>query len=349
MFTGSARINYLSTLSFDETFLEQVRTATDGVEVVQVSAHSVHDIDAKTWAQVDVLHTSSVLCDPSAAPRLKWVQLDTSGVDHVRGEALWQSNVPITTIGGVSSVPLAEFVIWSILGTAHRLPELLEVRDSHAWPSPAERWRRMLPAPVRGATVGIVGYGRIGREIGRMAGALGMKVIGLSRTAGRRTDAASRYFTSDHVAGHSPASTSDDAETVGPDSLHSLMERSDFLVVVVPLTDATKNLIDAEAFSHLKRGAAVINVARGGIVHEDSLRSGLRSGRISAAVLDVFEAEPLAPGDPWWTEPNVFVTPHVSGFAPEYSAQIGGIVRENMRRFGSGETLMNLVDRERGY
>ena len=346
MFTGNARINYLSTLSFDDAFLEQVRNATDGVEVIQITAQSVAEIDATTWSQVDVLHTSTLFCDPAIAPRLKWVQLDTSGVDHVRDQPLWQSSVPITTIGGVSAVPLAEYVIWSILGTAHRLPELIQVHTSHDWPSPEERWRRMLPAPVRGATVGIVGYGRIGREIGRLAGALGMNVIGLSRTAGKRKDKSSIYFTVQTRPVDAPA---DIAEIVGPKSLNSLLERSDFLVVVVPLTDSTRNLIDATALAHLKHAAVVINVARGGIVDETALRSGLRSGRISAAVLDVFDIEPLGPDNAWWTEPNVFVSAHVSGFAPEYSSQISAIVSENMRRFGSGDTLMNLVDREQGY
>lgn len=342
MFTGNARINYLSTLTFDDAFLEQVRNATDGVEVIQITAQSAAEIDAITWSQVDVLHTSTLFCDPAVAPRLKWVQLDTSGVDHVRDHPLWQSSVPITTIGGVSAVPLAEYVIWSILGTAHRLPELIQVHTSHDWPSPEERWRRMLPAPVRGATVGIVGYGRIGREIGRLAGALGMNVIGLSRTAGGKKREKASYFT----VGTRPVDT---AEIVGPESLNFLLERSDFLVVVVPLTDSTRNLIDATALAHLKHSAVVINVARGGIVDETALRLGLQSGRISAAVLDVFDMEPLGPDDSWWTEPNVFISAHVSGFASEYSSQISGIVSENMRRFGSGDTLVNLVDREQGY
>lgn len=346
MFTGSARINYLSTLSFDEDFLDKIRFSTDGVEVIQIPANTADDIDAETWAQVDVLHTSSVLCSPALAPRLKWIQLDTSGVDHVRSDPIWHAPAHITTIGGVSAIPLAEFVIWSILGTAHKLYEMLEVRDSHVWPSPTERWRRMLPAPVRGATLGIVGYGRIGREIGRIAGALGMNVIGLSRTGRVEAAPSADYFTSERL--HSDVSESA-AEIVGPEGLHSMLERSDFLVIVVPLTDATVNFIDAEALDHLKIGAVLINVARGGIVDEKALRTGLRSGRISAAVLDVFDSEPLATDDSWWDEPNVFVTAHVSGFAPEYSMQIAGIVSENMRRFGSGETLMNLVDRKQGY
>ena len=343
-FSGSARINYLSTLTFGEDLLSEVAAATDGVEVLQIPAETVDDIDPAVWAEVDVLHTSSVVCDPAVAPRLRWVQLDTSGVDHLRAHPIWNSDVQITTIGGVSPVPLSEYVIWAMIGMAHRLPELLRTRETRSWPDPADRWQRMLPAPLRGATVGIVGYGRIGREIGRLATALGMTVVGLTRTAGQ--DAQPRGELFDFV---DPAAAPPPVDLLGPGQLHELMRRADYLVVVVPLTDATAGMIDAAAIGQMKEGAALINVARGGIVDEAALRAALRTGRIRAAVLDVFDEEPLAPDDPWWTEPNVFVTPHVSGLAPAYATQVATIVRENMRRFGSGLPLTNVVDRAHGY
>lgn len=342
-FTGSARINYLSTLDFGQDLLDQIATAADGVEVLQIPAQHVDDIGPDVWAQVDVLHTSSVVCHPAAAPRLRWVQLDTSGVDHLRSHPIWAADVAITTIGGISPVPLAEYVMWSILGVAHRLPELLRVRDSHAWPDPADRWRRLLPAPVRGSTVGVIGYGRIGREIGRLASAFGMTVLGVTRTADRPEQPTSELF--DFAASSGAAVV----ELFGPNRLHEVLRRSDYLVVVVPLTSETANMIDAAALAELKDQAAVINVARGGIVNEGALAAELHSGRICAAVLDVFDSEPLAPTDPWWEEPTVFVTPHVSGLAPAYASQVATIVEENMRRFSSGEPLMNRVDRARGY
>lgn len=350
-FTGRARINYLSTLHFDEDFLQQLADSTKdidgGVEILQVPCTDAAEIPDELWAEVDVLHTSAVFCHPARAPRLRWVQLDTSGVDHLRELPIWSHEVDgrhidLTTIGGVSPVPLAEYVLWSILGTAHRLPALLDARARHDWPSPQDRWQRMLPAPVRGATVGIVGYGRIGREIGRLASAFGMHVLGVSRTAGRREAARDSYY-----GGGAEAAGS--VELFGPDRLAEVAARSDYLVVVVPLTDATRLLVSAEILGALKDQAVLINVARGGIVDEAALRAGVRSGRIRAAVLDVFDAEPLSPEDPWWDEPNVFVTPHVSGLAPEYSAQVLDIVCENLRRFADGRTLLNLVDRVQGY
>ncbi|RKS72485.1 phosphoglycerate dehydrogenase-like enzyme [Motilibacter peucedani] len=345
VFSGRARINYLSTMRFDEEFLAAIESVGDDVEVRQVSVSSAEEIDDEVWAQVDVLHTGSVVCHPSRAPRLRWVQVDTSGVDHLRSEPLWDSDIPITTIGGVSPVPLAEYVMWAVLGTAHRLPALLETRERRRWPGPDERWARMLPAPVRGATLGILGYGRIGREIGRLGRVFGMDVLAVRRTPGSPARAADHYDPSAELQPSADAPV----QVFGPDGLHEVLGRSDYLVVVLPLTEQTAGMLDAQALGALKDSAVIINVARGGIVDEDALRAALRSGRVRAAVLDVFADEPLAPDDPWWDEPNVLVTPHVSGLAPAYAEQVLEIVSQNLRRLREGRSLLNVVDRTLGY
>lgn len=288
-----------------------------------------------------------MVCDPAIAPRLRWVQLDTSGVDHLRSEPVWDSSVPITTIGGVSPVPLAEYVVWAILGCAHRMPELLAVHTSRQWPTARERWERLMPVAVRGATVGVVGYGRIGREIGRLAMALGMRVIGMSRTGGTHALPAQDYL--DVPVGESLPPADDRLEVVGPGRLHELLRRSDYLVVVVPLTDLTRGMIGVEALAELKTGAVVVNVSRGGVVDEAALHEALADGRVRAAVLDVFGAEPLPADHLWWDEPRVLVTPHVSGLAPGYSEQVLRLVTENLRRLAQGRTLINVVDRTHGY
>lgn len=350
MFSGQASVNYLSTLRFDDAFLRAVESAAEGVEARQLTAESAADIPAEVWAQVDVLHTYGAFPAADVAPRLRWIQLDTSGVDHVRRDPIWAETTPITSIGGISPVPLAEYVLWAILGTAHRLPALLDAHRTRHWPDPMDRWNRMLPAPVRGATVAIVGYGRIGREIGRLAQAFGMNVVGISRTA-QSTPRAEQY----NPAGSpgTPAQPSDagtqEVEVVGPDRLHDVLTRTDYLVVVVPLTDRTVNMIDASALASLKPGAVVVNVARGGIVDESALRQSLRSGHVRAAVLDVFDAEPLGPDDAWWSEPTAFVTPHVSGLATRYTDQVLDLVAQNIRRFRAGSPLLNVVDRVQGY
>jgi phosphoglycerate dehydrogenase-like enzyme len=312
--------------------------------VLQFPAEKASEIPSELWRTVDVLHTSSALPDPTDAPRLRWIQLDTSGVDHVRDLPVWTAeHIEICTIGGVSPVPLAQYVLFCLLGFAHRLPAMLAVRDSRTWPSTTERWRAFLPAPLDGATLAIIGYGRIGREIGRLARPHNMTVVGVTRT-GRRPDPA-RAGQIEFTA----VIDDDGVQVVGPQEMHAVLGRADYVVVVVPLTDQTRNLIDASAIAAIKPGAVFINVARGGIVDEDALRTALRSGALAGAALDVFDDEPLPPDSTWWTEPNVFVTPHVSGLAPRYFGQVLEIVSTNLRRFVSGQPLLNRVDRERGY
>jgi phosphoglycerate dehydrogenase-like enzyme len=318
---------YLSTLAFPDPWLDELRSRVPQVDIVQVDAQKAEDVPPELWRTVDVLHTSGVFPDPADAPALRWVQLDTSGVDHVRDQAVWNADIDITTIGGISPVPLAQYVLFCILGFAHRLPAMLTTRESRLWPSPAQRWDTFLPARLDGATVVVVGYGRIGREIGRLARAHDMSVVGVTRTG----------------------TAEDGVEVVGPDQLHRVLSRADYVVVVVPLTDETRRMIDAAAIAAMKPGAVLINVARGGIVDEDALQAALRSAAIGGAALDVFDAEPLPPDSPWWHEPNVLVTPHISGLAPRYFEQVLDLVADNLRRFVTGEPLRNRVRRERGY
>ncbi len=340
----SAEVHYLSTLHFDDEWLNRLRSLSPRLRVEQIPAAAPEDVPDEVWRTVQVLHTSAVFPEPGRAPDLRWLQLDTSGVDHLRDQPIWATDIPITTIGGVSPVPLAEYVMFAILGVAHRLPAMLDVRDRRDWPDAALRWDRFLPASLIGATVGIVGYGRIGREIGRLARTFGMNVVGLTRS-GRGRTAAERAREQDFGRSH----TEDATEILGPDRIKELAARADYLVVVVPLTDQTRNLVDAQVLAVGKPGQALINVARGGIVDERALVEQLRGGRLSAAVLDVFDDEPLPADSPWWTEPNVFLTPHVSGLAPLYARQVGQLVADNLSRYLAGEPLLNLVDRNRGY
>jgi phosphoglycerate dehydrogenase-like enzyme len=340
----TAAVRYLSTLNFGEDWLASLRDVSPRLDVRQITATSASEVAPEVWAGIDVLHTSAVFPTPEQAPNLQWIQLDTSGVDHVRDLPIWNTEIPLVTIGGISPVPLAEYVMFAILGVAHRLPEMLAVQRERRWPDPAERWDRFLPDSLPGRTVGIVGYGRIGREIGRLARAHGMNVLGLSRS-GRRRSVQERGDQADF--GRSEGA--DDTELLSHDRLPQLVRRSDFVVVVVPLTDATRGMIDSDVLDEARPGTVLIDVARGGIVDEAALRTALRKGRISAAVLDVFADEPLPTDSPWWVEPNVFVTPHVSGLAPLYAAQVGQLVADNLRRFLDGRPLINTVDRTVGY
>ena len=367
-------VHYLSTLAFGDEFLDRVAAVSPRVHVRQITADSATDIPDDVWERVDVLHTSSVLPDPAQAPGMGWVQLDTSGADHLRGTAIWDTDVPITTLGGVGPVAMAEYVMFSVLGLAHRLPALIETRANRTWPPPRESSRRFTPAPVRGTTMVILGYGRIGQETARLAGAFGMRVIGVARGGvvsgdGAMVTESAPAYDGRAVTGRpeapvhrrlgateplSPHRTAVAAEVavvtvVTVDRLDEVLPLADVLVVVLPRTPQTAGLLDANRIALLKPGAAVINASRGGIVDESALLAALRSDRVSGAVLDVFDAEPLPADAPWWDEPRVFMTPHVGGLTADYAAHVEEIVTGNMARFLTGQTLLNVVDRERGY
>ncbi|MGW6060455.1 D-2-hydroxyacid dehydrogenase [Streptomyces sp. NPDC055189] len=339
--TSSSPVHYLSTLSFPDWWLDELRARHPRLTVTQVPAVSPADIPDEVWRRTQILHTGAVFpATPATAPDLRWIQLDTSGADHLKDTGVWDLPVPLTSIGGISPVPMAEYVMMMLLGLAHRLPRAVEVQHSGKWPSPGERWNTLMPRRLRGATVGVVGYGRIGREIGRLAGQFGMTVLGLKR--GRATRSG-EFF------GTPAADAADETELYTPDELHAFLGRCDYLVVTCPLTDETRNMIDAAALDALKDGAMVVNVSRGGIVDEHALRAGLRSGRIAGAALDVFDEEPLPADHHWWNEPGVILTPHVAGFAPDYEQQTLELVSSNVERFLADRELINLVDRSRGY
>ena len=292
-------------------------------------AEDADEIPRSVWAEVDVLHTYGAIPEPARTPRLQWVQLDTAGIDHLAEHPIWASTVPVTTLAGVSAVPVAEYVIMMVLARRHHLPALLDGQRRHEWPEMPARFDRYRPLPTAGTRMVIVGYGRIGREVGRLARAVGMTVIGVSRS-GRSAEGS-------------------DVEVVPVSELTAQLSRADILVVVTPRTAETQGLLDTAALAHLPPGTMLIDVGRGGVVDPVALRQALDDGRIASAVLDVFDPEPLPSDHPLWDDPRVTVTPHVAGFSSVYREEVLTLVTDNLARLRAGLPLRNRVDRDHGY
>lgn len=332
-------LTYLCTLPLPDAWFAELAERAPGVRIHRFGAGD--PIPAEVLTEVELLHTSEWFPDAAQVPSLRCVQLDTSGVDHVRTTSLWGTGVPIATLGGIAPVPMAEYAMMTILELAHRMPLIQELRDARAWPGNADRLARLTPRRLEGATVGIVGYGRIGREIARLVTAFGMRPLGVKRTS---SAAASDKFDTGRVR------VSDDPTEIFPiERLDDVLAQSDVLVIVVPLTALTRGMIGAARLDRLPRGALIVNIARGGIVDEAALLERLRDGRIGGAALDVFDEEPLPADSPWWNEPNTLVTPHVAGLAPQYHAQTLDLVVENLTRLAEGLPVLNEVDRVSGY
>ncbi len=331
-------VHVLGTLSFPDELLDRLRSVSPRLLVRQHNAPSIDEVPPELWDQVEVLYTFSAIPDPARLPGLRWVQLHSAGVNHVLDTPLWASDVTITTVSGIHAPTIAEYALMMMLAFAHRLPRMVYYQKRGEWPS--QRWRKFVPQELRGATVGVLGYGSIGREIGRLAHAFGMRVLGTRRGAASES---ARYELPALTGGDEPD------RLYTPDQLTEMLPECDYVVLTVPYTSATHHLIDQRALRAMKPTSILINVARGSVVDEAALIHALREGWIAGAALDVFEQEPLTVDSPLWTMDNVIISPHVAGFTPHYDDRATALFAENLRRYLAGESLLNRVERGREY
>ena len=338
MSSSMTSIYVLSTMSFPDELLDRLRSVSPRLILNQHNAASADEVPPELWDRVEVLYTFSAIPDPAHVPGLRWVQLHSAGVNHLRSTPLWDSEVVITTSSGIHASTMGEYVLMMMLAFAHRLPRMLYYQARAEWPS--QRWRKFLPQELRGSTVGVVGYGNIGREVGRLAHAFGMRVLGTRR--GRASEPA-RYRLPELPGSDEPD------RMYTPEQLTDMLAECDYVVLTVPYTSATYHLIDQEALRIMKPTAVLINVARGPVVDEAALVRALREGWIAGAALDVFEQEPLPDDSPLWAMDNVILSPHVAGFTSHYDDWATALFAENLRRYLAGEPLLNQVERGREY
>jgi phosphoglycerate dehydrogenase-like enzyme len=253
------------------------------------------------------------------APRLKWLHVFNVGVDHPIFDEMLARGVRLTTSAGSTAAPIAQTAIMALLALARGFPRWLVAQRARRW----DPERGVPPRDLQDQTAVILGLGRIGAEIARLARMLGLKVIGVRR---------------------SPRGAGDPVDELHPPAaLPGLLARCDWLIIACPLTPETRGLIGADALARLPRGARLVNVARGEIVDEEALIAALKSGQVAGAYLDVFETEPLPPESPLWDMPNVLVTPHNSSAAAGNDQRILEIFLDNLGRWHHGRALVNEV------
>jgi phosphoglycerate dehydrogenase-like enzyme len=336
-------IKVLCTLRFGGDLLADLRAVSPRLRVVQQTCRSAGDVASALQQHPDtqVLYAFYVPTNLlELAPQLAWVQLHSAGADHLLDHPLMRSQVAITTASGIHATPIAEYVFASMLAHRWRVPYWTHCQREGEWP--AGRWALYARPELRGSTLGIVGYGSIGREVGRLGRAFGMRVLALRRSTRRPGE------------GYSVPDTGDPEGTVPdriytPDSLHVMLAQCDYVVVALPLTPETEHFIGEAELRAMKPTAYLVNIARGAIVDERILIQALREGWIGGAGLDVFEEEPLPPDSPLWDLENVLISPHVAGFTPHYDERAAQLFARNLARYLAGEPLLNLVDKSRGY
>ncbi len=275
----------------------------------------------------DVVYGWPTLEQLQAAKRLKWIQVPSAGVEMLCSiPEVVASNVTITNARGAHARVIAEHTFAMLLAFTRGLHRFEQDKA-------ARRWSRDAAIPdvleITGWTIGIVGYGQIGQQVARRAIGFEMNVLAVDLEP--MPDAAHGV------------------EVWGIDRLPDLFEQSDAVVIAAPYTPRSHHMINADLLNRMKPTAYLLVESRGGIVDEPALVDVLKKGKITAAGLDVFEQEPLGSDSELWDVPNLIMTPHLAGASIQKDRRCVEILRENLVRFQRGDTLINLVDKQKGY
>mmetsp|Transcript_22535 Transcript_22535/g.31605 ORF Transcript_22535/g.31605 Transcript_22535/m.31605 type:complete len:410 (-) Transcript_22535:60-1289(-) len=264
----------------------------------------------------------------AAFPTIEWIHCRSAGIDFVVSDALvGYKHIPCTNAKGQFSSSLAEYTMMACSYFAKDLPRLMRQKKE-------KNWAKYEVEELRGKTMGIVGYGDIGRACAKIAHVYGMKIVAL-----RRNPSISEVDPlCDVVYG------------TGKSSLNKLMSESDYIVCSAPSTVETRGMVNADAFKAVKENAVFINLGRGPVVDEKALIEALKTGRLRGAALDVFIEEPLPPESEFWDVSNVLISPHNMDQTGSFMHEATEFfVNENLPRFVCGEDLLNPVDVEIGY
>lgn len=298
--------------------------------------------EAAPWAEVvdagqeriaQELFTADLFCGHCKVPvdwdgvvrqgRLQWIQSSAAGMDHCLVPSVIASDITVTSASGVLADQVAEHTIALLTCWLRSLPVYLQAQQK-------QEFIRRPTRDLHHRTVGIVGFGGVGRRLSYLLSPFKTRILAVDLYPTDKPE---------HVAALWPA-----------EQLDQLLAESDIVVLCLPLNAATKGLFDARMLAKLKPGALLANMARGPLVVTDALVAALESGHLAGAVMDVTDPEPLPPGHPLWKVPNVLITPHVGGQAASRIDDMTDLLCENLRRWKTGEPLINLLtDKELGF
>jgi phosphoglycerate dehydrogenase-like enzyme len=336
------RIHVLSVLQLGEHHLNYLRAVSPRLEITQRPVTSDQDFSNVLSEETEILYTHTAPFDLSLAPRLRWVQVDSAGVDLLHGTPLWKSSLPITSANGVHAIQIGEHVLALLLAHAHRLPLAYRWQERAHWGQPDEL-RQFITPELRGMTLGILGYGAIGREIARLASAFGMRILATKRSG---HSAAFDSWTPD---GTGDAEGSLPEQFYDLDELHQMLPECDAIVLALPKSARTLHLIGETELQLMRPHCVLINIGRGALIDQHALVRALSERRLGGVALDVTDPEPLPADNLLWHLPNVIITPHVAGLSVHYDDLIVELMTENLRRYLQNQPLLNLVLRDQGY
>ena len=338
----TAPVEVLITLPFSSSLIKPLQEVSPLLRITVHPAKNIEEVPAELWARCEVLYTDRLIPDAELAPNLKWIQHHYAGLDPTVGfTPASRPNLVITTLSGAATSQIAEYVLSMLLALGRQLPALSAQQKKAEWPK--DRWERFKPRELRNSTVGIVGYGSIGRQVARLLREFGATVLATKNDAMHPGD-----------NGYTPEGLGDpDGDLVHrlypAQAIKSMAKDCDFIVVCVPLTEKTRGLIDAEMLAACKPSAYLVDVSRGGIVDHNALIKALNEHKLAGAALDVFPEEPLPAKSPLWGMPNVIITPHIAGVSDRYDKRAMALFAENLSRYLADLPLYNIFNPQRGY
>src|SRR5215472_8900597 len=322
----------LSTYPFSTTDLAELRAAaqTDVLCIATKEGLTSHLPEAEILCSYTIPGNWREL-----APKLRWLQVASGGIDGLRGTGILdaQNDVIVTTAVGIHSLTVGEYVFGSMLMFNRSWPQMVRLQDQHMWPQ-SPNWYKLEGRELSDQTLGIVGLGHIGRRIAQLGKAFGMRVLATRRSAQTVEQEAEDAYVD---------------VTYPVKMLQTMLSQCDYIVLAVPLTSETRNLIGEAELRVMKSNAYLVNVARGQIVDEKCLIRALKERWIGGAGIDVTEKEPLPPDSPLFSLPNVILTPHISGESIHYGKRLTALFADNLRRYRAGKPLRNRYDAIRGY
>ncbi|TVP50593.1 MAG: D-2-hydroxyacid dehydrogenase [Halomonas sp.] len=275
-------------------------------------------------AAIDIVITPTLPWLPEALKRLAsyhWLHFLSAGVEKIWAMDFDKSAVMMTKSSGVHGAPMSEYVIGAMLYFTKQFGRFHDQAKQ-------AQWQRSWLGELTGSQVTVLGLGHIGQCLAKRAKAFGMEVVGTQRTP-REIPCVDRV-----VALHD----------IGPE-----LACTDFLVVCLPLTDATQGLVNDQLLAQLRPGAVLIDISRGGVVQSEALLRALDAGTLKGAALDVFEQQPLPADSPLWQRDDLLITPHVSGTTPFYLERALSVFIENLRAYQQGKPFITAVSVDAGY
>jgi len=328
------KLNVLATIKMNAEAKSRIEGVSPRIRLIDASdlARAEQEGDASAQekltallAEADVIYGLRLPKDVVArSPKLKWIQVMAAGVDRYLTDEVKNSPVVVTSVSGIHATPIGEFVLGLMLMFAKQSYLCFQLKQQR-------KWKPFSPGMLRGHTVGVIGLGSIGREVARLSKALGMRVLAVRRSvkSAKRTRNVDVLF--------------------GPEGMPELLAESDYVVLALPLTSATRQIIGEKELRGMKPTACLINIARGNVVDEKALIRALKEGWIAGVGLDVFAQEPLPFESPLWDLLNVIMSPHVAGGMEDYVDRTNDVFCHNLERYLNGQKLINVVNKKLGY